>query len=79
MTKITNETILETRQWYHDNAMGCIAEVKSGEVKVNDPEKYFEDCNRRAKEYLDGKWDHTLAFIQRAHYIQTGECHAILP
>lgn len=79
MTKITNETILKTRQWYYDNAMACIAEVKSGEVKVNNPEKYFDDCNRRAKEYLEGKWDHTLAFCQTAHYLQTGECHPILP
>jgi len=41
MTTLTQETILATRQWFADNAMACISEVKSGEVKVNDPEKYF--------------------------------------
>lgn len=60
---LTKETIQLTRQWYADNAAACIEEVKNGKVKVNDPDKY----------------DHSLGFVQRAVFIQTGECYALLP
>ena len=79
MTILTNETILQTRQWFADNAMACIAEVKSGEVRVNDTAKYFAWREQSASDALAGKFDHSLAFLQRATFIQTGICHAILP
>lgn len=79
MTKLTQESILAARQWFADNAAACIAEVKSGEVRVNNPEKYFADQEQRAIDSLAGKYDHSLTFLQRAHYIQTGECPALLP
>lgn len=79
MVALTNESIQAARQWYHDNALACIAAVKNGEYRVNDEARYFKDMEENAQEYLDGKWDHTLAFLQRAHFIQTGECVALLP
>ena len=77
--ELTQETILATRQWFADNAMACIAEVESGAVKVNDPEKYFAWRKESAANSLAGKNDHTFTFMQRAHYLQTGECVALLP
>ena len=77
--QLTNESILAARQWYADNAQACIDEVKSGEVKVNDQEVYFEWCRERATQALAGEMDNTLAFRQRAYYIQTGDCPALLP
>jgi hypothetical protein len=77
--KLTDESIQKTREWFHDNAIACIEEVKSGKVKVNDCESYFEWRNREAKEYLEGCHDRTLTFLQRAYFIQTGESVAMLP
>lgn len=75
---LSDETIKATRQWFHDNALACIAEVKSGAVRVNNPEKYFEQCERRAADALQGKGDHTFTFQQRAYFIQTGVCVPLL-
>jgi hypothetical protein len=72
-------TIQATRQWYADNALACIAEVRSGAVRVNDPEGYFLECRQRHADALAGKWDHTWAFRQQAHFIQTGESVPLLP
>lgn len=77
--ELTDESIQKAREWFRDNALACIEEVRSGEVKVNDPEEYFAWCNERAKNAMEGKSDHTFAFMQRAHFIQTGECVALLP
>lgn len=75
----TEETIMKTRQWFHDSSLICIEEVKSGKFKVNNPEKYFAERLQNAKDSLAGKHDHTLTFRQRAHFIQTGEFPPILP
>ena len=77
--KLTKETIELTRQWYADNAAACIEEVKNGTVKVNEPAKYFAWREQSAKDFLAGKYDHSLGFVQRAVFIQTGESHALLP
>lgn len=77
--KLTEETILKTRIWFHDNSLACIEEVRSGMVRVNDSESYFRWREEEARNAIDGKIDHTLTFLQRAHFIQTGECVALLP
>ncbi len=79
LNMFTKETIIKTRQWFADNSLACIDEVKSGKVRVNNPDSYFAERLQNAKDSLDGKHDHTLAFKQRAHFIQTGECPALLP
>lgn len=76
---LTSETIKATQQWYAENAQACINEAISGQVKVNDLDKYVQDQKLSMAEYLNGTWDHTLAFQQRATFIQTGECRPILP
>ena len=79
MTKLTEASMQAARQAFADNAQGCIDEVESGAVKVNDKESYYEWCIDRARAALAGEYDHTLALLQKAHYIQTGECIALLP
>lgn len=78
MSNITQETILLTRKWFADNALACIAEVEDGSVKVNDKESYYIWCRKRHDASLNGDNDHTFTFRQRAWYIQTGECIALL-
>lgn len=79
MAQITPETLQQTRQSFADGALACIAEVESGQVRVNDPAQYFAWCRQRHDDALSGQYDHTLTFLQRAHYLQTGECRALLP
>lgn len=76
---ITKETIIKTRQWFLDNTQGCIDEAVSGQVGVNDLENYVESMLKRMDDIESGEWDHTFTFQQRAVYIQTGECPALLP
>lgn len=76
---ITPETVTRTRQWFAENYQACIDEALSGEVFVNNLPLYVEQMAKRKAEALSGRCDHTLAFRQKAVYIQTGECHAILP
>ena len=78
-TKLTEASMQAARQWYVDHAQRCIDEVESGAVEVNDVEVYYKWCKGLAEQAMRGDYDHTLSFLQRAHYIQTGECIALLP
>jgi hypothetical protein len=73
LIKLTPETILATRKFYVDNAQECIDEVLDGLVQVNDTAKYIKDMQKRKLQALNGEFDGTLAFRQKAVYIQTGE------
>tara|TARA_R110000744_G_C19371770_1_gene563260 strand:+ start:85843 stop:86082 length:240 start_codon:yes stop_codon:yes gene_type:complete len=79
MPKLTEQTILDCRQWFADNADACIEDAVSGKVFVNDLNKYTQDMIKRKCEALAGDYDHTFTFLQRATWMQTGECHALLP
>lgn len=76
--QLTDETIQKTRKWFSDNAMACIEEAKSGKVYVNNIERYTKLNEQSAREYMEGKHDHVLAFLQRAYFIQTGESVPLL-
>lgn len=77
--QMIDSATLATRQHFAENCKACIEEVKRGEVQVNDPEAYFAECERLAKEHLRGKWDHTFTFRQYAHFLRTGESVPLLP
>lgn len=77
--EITLDKIRETRQHFADISYACIAEVKSGDVKVNHQDVYFIRREAEAKAALDGEFDHTLTFLQRAYWLQTGVMIALLP
>lgn len=76
---ITEETKIATRLWFAKNCIDCIDEAKSGILKINNLDKYISDNISEAKHYIDGKYDQTLSFIQRAEFLQTGKCTPILP
>ncbi|MGV6935984.1 hypothetical protein ACWA2B_10760 [Paenibacillus sp. CMM36] len=77
--ELTEASILRTRKLFADIALECIEEVQCGKVSVNDPESYFAWRREEANDVLEGKADHTLTFLQRAYYVQTGESIALLP
>lgn len=73
---LTKETIIKTREASIKNCYGCIAEVESGKVCLN-PEygfdRYKAEKLKEIEQIKDGKYDHYLASIQKAIYIQTNE------
>lgn len=71
--------MLATRQWFADNALACIDEVERGDVKVNDRDSYFSWRRQDHADALAGKFDGSLAFLQRAWFMQTGESIPLLP
>ena len=83
------ETILLTRQHFADIYQRCIDgavefysipkdELPAGKFFVNDAESYKESNRQRIEVMLAGDGDHTFTFMQRAHWIQTGESVALL-
>jgi len=71
--ELTPESVQAARQWYHDNAKAIIAE--SG-----DRDGFWQ---RAADSALTigkpGGERVSVAFLQKAHFIQTGESIALLP
>lgn len=79
---MTPETIQKTREYFHDNALACIAEVESGAVILPSHtsfESYAASCRRRAEAWMRGDNDHSFTFRQMAEYIETGTMRALLP
>jgi len=70
--EITQATIQATREWFAQNARDCIDAAQSGRIHVNDLSRYVTQQMYRRDGALAGHIDHTLTFIQRALYIQTG-------
>ncbi|BBI90603.1 hypothetical protein HYO65_gp211 [Tenacibaculum phage PTm1] len=77
--QLTQESIDKCIEQCIQNKQGCIDEVQRGEVTVNDKEKYFEWCNSNIKKYENRDFKISLSFLQKAYYIQTGKCVALLP
>lgn len=80
--EITQESILACRQWFADNADACVREAEDGTAPLASHypiELYRENMAARKASALAGEFDHTFTFMQRAHYMQTGECVALLP
>lgn len=79
---LTDATVQATRQWFADNCDACLREVEDGTVKLASHyplEAYRQQMAKHKNQALAGEWDHTLAFRQRAYFIQTGESVALLP
>lgn len=71
--QLTEDTINKTCQWYADNTQGCIDEVLSCEVKVNNQTEYITTKEALKEVYLSRDFEIGLWFYQKALYIQTGE------
>lgn len=82
--ELTESSVQACRQWFHDNALAIIQE--SNERFSDDPEraasnaKFWGDSARNALTIgKDGGERVSVAFLQRAYFIQTGESVALLP
>ena len=72
--EITTQTIDRTREHFAELGRQCIADAKSGATYVNDLPSYVIWQRANIKRFLAGDFDHTFTFLQRAHWLQTGEC-----
>lgn len=75
---LTPETMQRTREHFVDIYRECIAEAESGKVWVRNVAEYREWMLSNIADTLAGKSDHTFTFFQRAHWLQTGECVALI-
>lgn len=72
------ETILLTRRTMANNQRMCIEEILDGSVRVNNKDEAIKYRRKTAADYLNGKNDKVLAFVQQAIYLQTNEMVPIL-
>ncbi len=75
------ETIKRTRKHFASLHIACAREAKGGKTWINPSyglERYISEEVKRAKQTMRGGSDHTLTFLQYAHFLETGESVAIL-
>lgn len=77
--KITQESINLTRLHFAGIYERCIQGAKDGTMYVNDVEGYILNQEACISEVMQGDYDHSLTFMQRAYYLQEGEMLALLP
>lgn len=77
---MTPETRARTRQHFADTWRQAAANGESHDDPIPpDLPRYLEWCEANAIAALAGEHDHTFTFLQRAHYLETGESVALLP
>ena len=77
--EITQESINLTRMHFAEIYQRCIQGAKDGTMYVNDVEGYILNQEACISEIMQGDYDHSLTFMQRAYYLQEGEMLALLP
>ncbi len=68
---LTPETVLLTRRTLANNQRMCIEEILDGSVRVNNKDEAIKYYRKTAADYLKGKNDKIIIFLQRAIYLQT--------
>jgi len=75
---MTKENRDATRAHFVDIYRRSIHEAESGTMRPNNLASYVAWQNQVIADTLAGKYDHTFTFLQRAHWLETGECPALL-
>jgi len=73
------EIIQKTREHFAQIHRDCIDGARRGEWHVNDLDRYVEWQEECIRSSLAGESDHTLTFLQRAYWLETGESVPLLP
>lgn len=73
------ESIGAAQRWFADNALHSLDDALSGRARVNDVPDYVRWCRKRFARSLTDEGTRSVAFAQRAYYLQTGESVALLP
>ena len=76
--ELTPEAIEEARAWFIQNARECVADAESGRQRVNDLESYRAWRLQHIADLEAGRGLYSVAFLQRAYFLQTGESVPLL-
>lgn len=76
--EMTDDTRRTTREHFASVMTANIDALMAGRVTYRDRDVYAK-LQAQRQEYLDGKRDHTLVFVQWATWHQTGKCPPLLP
>ena len=72
--EITPETFEATKQYFIDLNKELIRQVKSDELIVNNPDNYVQWKQDNIEYYKNLENTINFTFLQRAYFIQTGDC-----
>ena len=76
---LTDATIQKTRQWFIDHNQSIIDDVNSGDLIVNNPERFIQWKLDNIEHYRSSPLVlNNFTFLQRAHFIQTGEMKPLM-
>lgn len=71
---LTQDTINKTRDYFIRLNKALIADVKRGDLIVNDPERFIQWKLDNIEFYRESPLVmNNFTFLQRAHFIQTGD------
>jgi hypothetical protein len=73
-----DEWVLKTREEFAKMDRAVIEGVRSGSIKCNNVDETIAYYEQSTIDGMNGKYDHTLAFRQKLHYLKTGESVPIL-
>lgn len=74
----SEEIITQTRQHFADIHRQCITDILENNKVVNNLESHLAFREKTIASFLAGDYDNTIPFQQYAHYLESGECVAIL-
>lgn len=78
-TVITKESIDKARRFFINNLQAQMEDIRTGKVKVNNKERHLQWLIDSEIDCEAGAYDNRFTMLQRAYYIQTGDCVALLP
>jgi hypothetical protein len=73
------QTLQATDLHFAEIQQACIDEVNVGGLRVNNKTQYLHNCERAKIESLGGRARNSVTYLQRAYWIQTGDCMGLLP
>lgn len=79
---LTEATIIATRQHFADIYQAVIDKTLSGEhapASHVDIQGYIAQYKEKQRAMLAGESEDNFTFLQRAYWLQTGDCVALLP
>ena len=76
--EITQDSFNRAKHYYINLANNLIKDVESGELTVNDSERYINWKKETIEELKDMKETGNFTILQMAYFIQTGEMVALL-
>ena len=76
--EITADTIQRTREHFASLGRACIEDARNGATPVTNLQSFVAWQEGMIAGYLAGASDHTFTFMQRAHWLQAGECLSLL-